>query len=81
MAKNNRDEFPPAVKADLAKQVGWLCSNPDCRTLTTGPHENRKKSVNIGVAAHICAASPGKGAKRYDPNQKPEERMGIENGI
>jgi len=33
----------------------------------------------LGVAAHICAASPG--GKRYDPNMTNKERSSIENGI
>jgi hypothetical protein len=37
--------------------------------------------MNIGVAAHICAAAPGPGARRYDPNLTPEERSSINNGI
>lgn len=35
--------------------------------------------VSIGVAAHICAASPG--GPRYDPDQTAEERSSQENGI
>ena len=34
-----------------------------------------------GVAAHICAAAPGPGARRYDPNMSSEERSHINNGI
>jgi hypothetical protein len=74
-----RDDFPQAVKDMLAKRVGYRCCNPGCHKLTSGPHENPQKSVNIGVAAHITAAAPG--GKRYDPNLSPEERKAIENGI
>ena len=63
---STRDNFSPATKETLAKRVGWRCSNPDCRKLTIGPHEEDTKSVNIGVAAHITAAASGVGAKRYD---------------
>jgi ABC-type nitrate/sulfonate/bicarbonate transport system ATPase subunit len=78
---STRDNFSPATKETLAKRVGWRCSNPDCRKLTIGPHEEDTKSVNIGVAAHITAAASGVGAKRYDPNLSTEERKAITNGI
>jgi hypothetical protein len=35
--------------------------------------------TNTGVAAHICAASPG--GARYDPEMTPEERSDIKNAI
>ena len=35
--------------------------------------------VMTGIAAHICAAS--KKGPRYDPDQTPEERKAIENGV
>ena len=69
-----RDDFTQATKETLAKRVGWRCSNPDYRKLTSGPHEEDTKSVNIGVAAHITAAASGVGANRYDPNLSTEER-------
>ena len=76
-----RDDFTQATKETLAKRVGCRCSNPDCRKLTSGPHEEDTKSVNIGIAAHITAAASGVGAKRYDPNLSTEERKSITNGI
>lgn len=39
------------------------------------------KSVNVGQAAHITAAAPGPGAKRYDPTLTKEERRAANNGI
>jgi hypothetical protein len=74
-----RDEFPLSVKRLLAERVGFRCSNPNCRQLTSGPSADPNKSLNIGVAAHITAASPG--GPRYDANLSPEERKGPENGI
>lgn len=35
----------------------------------------------IGVAAHIAAAAPGPGARRYDHSMTPEQRGSIDNGI
>ena len=63
----------------LAKRVGFRCSNPGCRQPTSGPQADPSGSVNIGVAAHITAASPG--GPRYDPTLTPEERAAPENGI
>ena len=37
--------------------------------------------MNIGVAAHICAAAPGPGARRYRGEMTPEQRKSYENGI
>lgn len=74
-----RDEFPSNVRDVLAKRVGVRCSNPSCKKLTTGPRSDMAKIVNIGVAAHITAASPG--GPRYNPRLSPEERQSAENGI
>jgi hypothetical protein len=73
------DEFSEPVKRALASRVGNLCSNSECRALTSGPQEDPAKALNIGVAAHITAASPG--GPRYDPELLPEERSGPSNGI
>src|SRR5690348_11708522 len=53
-----RDDFAMPVRELLAKRVRHECSNPDCRRPTSGPQENPLKAINIGVAAHISAASP-----------------------
>jgi hypothetical protein len=73
------DDFSEQVKRALAARAGNLCSNPECRALTSGPQDDPSKSVNLGVAAHITAASPG--GPRYDPGLSPEERRSAENGI
>jgi hypothetical protein len=74
-----RDDFDSNTKITLAKRVGFHCSNPKCQKLTSGPHEDPTKSVNIGVAAHISAASPG--GKRYDAEMSSEARKCIDNGM
>lgn len=74
-----RDDFPSAVRRELALRVANRCSNPDCRKVTSGPQENPGKSVNLGVAAHISAASFL--GPRYNPNLSTTERASIENGI
>lgn len=74
-----RDGFSQDVKDTLSKRVGLLCSNPDCRVLTMGPNSNAEKATNLGVAAHISAASPG--GPRYDGSISNEARRSILNGI
>lgn len=75
----NRDNFSSSTKNLLAKRVGEKCSNPSCRKPTCAANEAPDKIINIGVAAHICAAA--KGGPRYDENMTPEERKSPENGI
>ncbi len=74
-----RDDFNVKTKQLLAERVGYRCSNPHCLQLTSGPHNDIQKSVNVGVAAHITAASPG--GPRYDPSLSSEERRSAKNGI
>jgi hypothetical protein len=77
MAK--RDEFPAWVRRRVAERAGYLCSNPDCRHPTSGPHSDPKKSIITGEAAHICAAAEN--GPRYDPSQTAEDRKAITNAI
>jgi Intein splicing domain len=74
-----RDDFSPAMKEVLAKRVGFRCSNPACRQLTSGPQVDTTKTVNVGVAAHITAASVG--GPRYDASLTPDVRSHPDNGI
>jgi len=74
-----RDDFDAKTKEMLARRVGYRCSNPDCRKLTSGPQEDPTKAVSIGVAAHITAASEG--GPRYDDSLSLEERSSVDNGI
>jgi hypothetical protein len=74
-----RDDFTKVTKEILARRVGYRCSNPECRKLTTGPRTNVDEAVNIGVAAHITAAAPG--GPRYDPKLSSRLRSSIRNGI
>lgn len=74
-----RDDFDEKTKSILARRVGLRCSNPSCRKLTSGPQSNPSKAINIGVAAHITAASLG--GPRYDASLSQEQRKSIENGI
>jgi hypothetical protein len=74
-----RDDFDERTKSILARRVGFRCSNPKCRKPTSGPQVDPAEAINIGVAAHIAAASSG--GKRYDSNQSPEQRRSGDNGI
>lgn len=73
------DDFTEAVKRVLAARVANRCSDPGCRALTSGPQDDPAKALNVGVAAHITAASIG--GPRYDPDLLSEERCGPANGI
>jgi tetratricopeptide (TPR) repeat protein len=75
-----RDNFSKDIKRKLAERVGYICSNPECSSHTVGPSAESNEAIyNIGVAAHICAASAG--GPRYDNNMSSDERKSINNGI
>jgi hypothetical protein len=74
-----RDNFKTKVKEQLAKRVNYLCSNPECRSLTLGPKQSADGPHSIGIAAHIRAASPL--GPRYDNTMSAAKRADIENGI
>jgi hypothetical protein len=74
-----RDDFPEPTKRRLGQRVGLYCSNPECRVSTAGPTLAATDAVNLGVAAHITAASPD--GPRFDASLKPEERSDIGNAI
>ncbi len=76
---HNRDDFPSAVKQLVFKRAAGICSNPDCNHATVGPHTLDTKFVNIGVVAHICAASPG--GPRYDRTMDVVRRKSIKNAV
>lgn len=74
-----RDDFSEEVKRTVAARVGYRCSSPVCRAPTSGPQADSSKAVNVGVAAHITAASPG--GPRFDPSLATEERRHADNAI
>lgn len=79
MAMKNRDEFTEKTKRRIRRQAGWLCSDPSCRRHTIGSNSDGDGEINLGTAAHICAASP-KGP-RYDLKMTREQRRSPDNGI
>jgi hypothetical protein len=75
-----RDDFTFAIKTKLAERSSFICSNPSCNVITIGPStQDHTMSNKTGIAAHICAASPG--GPRYDLSQSAIERSSISNGI
>lgn len=77
---NTRDDFTSRTKSDLALRSSYLCSL--CKCSTVGPSDEASNAVTmVGVAAHIAAAAPGAGARRYDPAMTAAERSHIDNGI
>lgn len=74
-----RDDFNQDTKLLLAHRASLVCSNPDCSASTAGPQNDPLKALNLGVAAHITAASEG--GARYDATLSSEERRSSENGI
>jgi hypothetical protein len=74
-----RDDFPKQTITEIAKGVGYRCSNPECTRPTVGANAAQDGLITIGVAAHICAASPG--GPRYEPAQTRKARRAKENGI
>ena len=80
MAGKIRDDFLAATKRAVANRAGNRCSNPTCRLLTNRPDPiHVDKFLNLGVAAHIRAASPG--GPRYDATMSREQRRSAENAI
>ncbi len=74
-----RNDFSPNTKELIAKRVGYRCSNPNCRQFTCGPQEDQTKTVNVGVAAHITAASPN--GPRFNGALTSDVRKSTSNGI
>jgi len=74
-----RDEFTASARKVLAHRAGFRCSRPDCGALTSGPGLEPTGVVDLGMAAHITAASPG--GPRYDASLMREQRKDVANGI
>ncbi|MEE4220651.1 hypothetical protein V2I93_05960 [Pseudomonas viridiflava] len=76
---STRDDFSEATKIELLVRAANLCSR--CRVFTIGSTDAGERKNSIGVAAHICAAANGPGAKRYDASQTKAQRRHFDNGI
>lgn len=77
--KGTRDDFGTPVRRLLAQQVAYRCSNPKCGAPTIGPSGEQDKIVDLGVAAHITAAS--RLGPRFDDNLTSEQRRHPDNAI
>src|SRR5437667_9706043 len=74
-----RENFKREVINQVAARVNYVCSRSACGAPTSGPRIDSAKSLNLGVAAHISAASPG--GPRYDPRLTTAERTSHNNAI
>lgn len=75
-----RDDFSLSTKRRLAERAGFQCTFPNCGAMTIGASSSdMEKSVSVGEASHISAASPG--GPRYNEKLSQEYRSSIENGI
>jgi hypothetical protein len=72
-------DFDDEVKRATAALAADRCSNPYCRALTSGPANDRTKSLNVGVTAPISAMSPG--GCRHDARLSDAERHDQGNAI
>lgn len=73
-----RDDFTKPTKNQAYQRAAGRCSNPDCRATTSAPVGEVDFS-NVGVGAHIHAASPG--GPRYLAAMTAEDRRGFGNII
>ena len=73
------DDFDDEVKRAAAAVAADRCSNPDCRALTSGPTNDRRKSLTLGVAVAISAMAPG--GRRYDARLSDAERHDERNAV
>ena len=76
---STRDDFSDMTKIELLVRAANLCSR--CHVFTVASTDAGDKKNSIGVAAHICAAASGPGAKRYDASQTKVQRRHFDNGI
>lgn len=74
-----RDDFNEEVKRAIAARVAHRCSNPSCHSITSGPQVDPSKAVNLGVAAHITAASSG--GPRFNRALTSNQRKHADNAI
>ena len=79
MSNTKRDDFRAKTRRQIGMRAGWLCSDPSCRRFTIGSTSDGEGEIDLGIAAHICAASPR--GPRFDPEMTTEERKSATNGI
>ena len=80
MKRCNREDFLKPTRDALAARAGMRCSNPSCRRATAKADPSDPENwIDLGIAAHITAASPG--GSRYDLSLSPELRRSASNGV
>ncbi|MDP9791021.1 hypothetical protein [Agrobacterium tumefaciens] len=77
-SSRHRDGFDKKTTADLARRSAFQCVMCSAVTVAASA-ESATAVINIGVAAHIAAASPD--GPRYDASMTPKQRSSIENAI
>lgn len=75
----SRDGFSDKTKRAIALRVGGECCFPGCKAVISGPSTNPEAFINVGVAAHIYAASEG--GPRFNSAMTPQQRKSAKNGI
>lgn len=73
------DDFTSRTIDDMARRVGYRCSNPECQRATVGSNAAHDGAVNIGAAAHITTASLG--GPHFDLSLDTSTRRDQSNGI
>ncbi len=76
---SNRLDFSESVRQKIFRDAGYVCANPDCRSHLHVYDSNSGKTIFLGEAGHIYAASPG--GPRYDENQPDGFITSSENGL
>jgi hypothetical protein len=77
---SSRDDFKKTTRDTLAARAAMRCSNPSCRRATAKADPSDQENwLDLGIAAHITAASPG--GPRYDPTLSSESRRSAANGL
>ena len=75
----SRDDFSDKTKRAIALRVGGECCFPGCKAVISGPSTNPEAFINVGVAAHVYAASEG--GPRHNSAMTSQQRKSAENGI
>ena len=74
-----REDFSAATRRKLAGRAGNVCSVPTCKLPTQGAALGGDGVVDMGIGAHITAASPR--GPRYDASLTSLQRRDASNGI
>jgi len=61
-----RDDFSAETKRILAQRAAYICSNPDCRNNTIGPHSDPAKSLDRIPYLRRCSGRAALWSKSND---------------